>query len=271
MKRIADKLHREGKRIALVPTMGYFHEGHLSLIRKARKVADAVIVSIFVNPTQFGPNEDFEHYPRDFERDRRLARELGTDYIFGPDVKEMYPAGYRTYVEVEELSKKLCGMSRRTHFRGVTTVVLKLFEITKADVAVFGWKDAQQFLIIRKMARDLNLGVKLIGVPTVRERDGLAMSSRNTYLSPEERCDAVAIRNSLRHAKAMIKKRIISAPKILAAMRKVIGAAKSARIDYVEIVDVDNLEPLQAVKKGKTLIAAAVFIGGTRLIDNIRV
>jgi pantoate--beta-alanine ligase len=271
MKNIADRLHRQGKRIALVPTMGYFHEGHLSLIRKARAVGDAVVVSIFVNPTQFSPGEDFDRYPRDFERDEQLARQEGADYVFCPDVKEMYPPGYRTYVEVEELGKKLCGKSRPAHFRGVTTVVLKLFEITKADVAIFGWKDAQQFIIIRKMVRDINLGVRLIGIPIIREPDGLALSSRNVYLSSDERRDAQALSRSLRRARLMIANGIISARRIVAAMRKIIDAAGSARVDYIEIVDTERLEPVKTVQRGKTLIAVAVFIGKTRLIDNVRV
>ena len=261
-------MRREGKTIGFVPTMGYLHEGHLSLIRKARKENDYVVISIFVNPAQFGPREDFTKYPRNFLRDKKLARSCGVDSIFYPSAKAMYPQGYKTSVLVEDLSNVLCGARRPGHFRGVTTVVLKLFNIVGPDAAYFGRKDAQQAIIIKKMVEDLNLPVKIKVLPIVREKDGLAMSSRNTYLSKQERENATILYNSLQTAVGMIKSGDKDPRKITAAVRKMIKAKRGARIDYIKIVDFDTLKEVKKIK-ARSLIAVAVFIGKTRLIDNI--
>lgn len=261
-------LKKEGKTIGFVPTMGYLHEGHLSLVRITKKHTDVVVVSIFVNPMQFGPGEDYEKYPRDFKRDEELARNAGADVIFYPKEKEMYPEGYATYVNVERLSDVLCGRARPGHFRGVTTVVTKLFGIVKPDIAYFGQKDAQQAIIIKKMAQDLNMGVEIKILPTVRDPDGLAMSSRNVYLSGEEKKDAVCLYQSLKRAEELIDKGERDSKKIIKAMEDVIKTKPAARIDYISIVDTKELEELKAVS-GEALIALAVFVGVTRLIDNI--
>lgn len=270
MKKISQGFKREGKKIAFVPTMGYLHEGHLALMREGRKLADVLVISIFVNPTQFGPHEDFERYPRDIERDQRLAEEVGVDIIFYPSAEAMYPPGYRTYVEVTEWSSVLCGASRPTHFRGVCTVVLKLFNIVQPDVAIFGWKDAQQFLILRRMVEDLNLDIQMVGVETVREPDGLAMSSRNEYLNPSERKQATALYKSLCRAKEMVEQGERNCQKIIDEMKKIIETQPSAKIDYISVVSLDGLKPLSEIQLGNTLIALAVFVGPARLIDNIR-
>jgi len=262
--------HKSGKRIGLVPTMGYLHEGHLSLMRKARKEADVVVISIFVNPTQFSPQGDFKKYPRNFRGDERLAKSCGVDTIFYPEVKDIYPDGYRTYVNVEELTKALCGASRPGHFRGVTTVVAKLFNITQPDIAYFGQKDAQQAIAIKQMVKDLNMPVKIKVLPIVREKDGLAMSSRNAYLKEQERKDALILYQSLLKARGLITKGEKSADKIKAAMRKMISEKKTAKIDYISIVNAKNLKDVKLTGPG-TLIAVAVKIGSTRLIDNIKV
>lgn len=261
------RLKREGKKIGFVPTMGYLHEGHLSLMRKARKENDIVVISIFVNPTQFGPREDYNRYPRDLNRDLKLAREVGVDIVFYPSVDEMYPSKYRTYVEVEELSDLLCGKSRPGHFRGVTTVCAKLFNIIQPDVAYFGQKDAQQAIIIKQMVRDLNFPFKIKVLPIVREKDGLAMSSRNVYLSPQERKDAVILYQSLKIAEQMVKQGIKDARKIKMKVKKMISEKKTARIDYVEIVDMEDLKPVTLINK-PVLLALAVWFGKARLIDN---
>lgn len=261
-------MRKKGKTIGFVPTMGYLHEGHLSLMRRARRENDYLVISIFVNPTQFGPKEDFRRYPRDFARDKKLAKLCGTDVIFSPGAKDMYPSGYKTSVNVEDLNNILCGASRPGHFRGVTTVVLKLFNVVQADVAYFGQKDAQQAIIIKRMAEDLNLDVKIKTHPTIREKDGLAISSRNTYLSRKQRKDAIILYSSLQIAVGMIKSGYNSPRKIVAKMRKMIKSKPGVRIDYIKIVEVNGFKEVKRIK-GHLLIAMAVFFGKTRLIDNV--
>ena len=261
-------IRTSAKKIALVPTMGYLHEGHLSLVDVAKVNADVVVMSIFVNPTQFAPNEDLMRYPRDIERDERLARERGVDYIFHPEVAEMYPDPYFTYVVTEQLAKVLCGISRPTHFRGVTTVVAKLFNIIQPDVAVFGQKDAQQAVIVKQMVRDLNFPIQIIVAPIVRESDGLAMSSRNVYLTPEERQQAPIIFKALQAARENVKNGLTDANQVRDQITKMIQTSPLARIDYVEIIDDQTLTPVETVKPG-TFAAVAVYYGKTRLIDNI--
>ena len=257
----------EGKTIGLVPTMGCFHEGHLSLMRRAREENGFVVVSLFVNPTQFGPSEDFREYPRDLDCDARLAEEVGVDLIFNPSVEEMYPEGYQTCVEVGKLSEGLCGASRPGHFRGVATVVLKLFNIVQPDRAYFGRKDYQQLKVIERMVRDLNLPVEIVGMPIVREPDGLAMSSRNAYLSPEEREAALALSKSLSYAQGLLGKGIVSGEELRRRVEEFIQRETLARIDYVAVVDPETLDRLAEVKD-EAVLALAVRIGGTRLIDN---
>jgi pantothenate synthetase (EC 6.3.2.1) len=251
-----------------VPTMGYLHEGHLSLVRRARAENDRVAVSIFVNPTQFGPHEDYARYPRDLERDLRLLEPLGVDLVFVPSVEEMYPPGFQTWVIVEEVSRPLEGASRPGHFRGVTTVVAKLFNILQPDRAYFGQKDAQQTVVIRRMVQDLNIPVEIVICPTVREPDGLAMSSRNTYLNPEERRAATVLFRALQAAKARYEAGERDAEGLREAMREVIRAEPLARIDYVSVADPETLQELERVE-GPALLSLAVYIGTTRLIDNI--
>jgi pantoate--beta-alanine ligase len=269
MKALARQWKQEGQRIGLVPTMGYLHEGHLSLVRESKKRADVTVVSIFVNPTQFGPNEDFKKYPRDLEKDSAYLKKAGVDCLFYPDAAEVYPPGYRTFVEVPGLQDKLCGKSRPGHFRGVVTVVLKLFDIVGPDLAFFGAKDAQQVLIIGKMAVDLDLDVEVVTCPIVREPDGLALSSRNAYLSPEERKAALVLSISLRWAERAVAAGERDAAKVVAGIRSAIEAEPLARIDYVEAVGPETLEPVAEIR-GDVLIALAVFVGSTRLIDNVR-
>jgi pantoate--beta-alanine ligase len=259
---------KEGKTIGLVPTMGYLHEGHLSLARTAKKLNDVVVMSIFVNPIQFGPNEDLDSYPRDLQRDEDLASTAGVDVIFYPSAKEMYPEGFATYVNVEGLTEKLCGAKRPGHFKGVTTVVAKLFGIVKPDMAYFGQKDAQQAIVIKKMVEDLNMDVGIKVLPIAREKDGLAMSSRNKYLSEAERKDAVVLYRSLQVAESLIKAGEKNSKKIVQAMEAVIVAKSAAKIDYIAIVDPKDLRDVDTIS-GKALVALAVFVGKTRLIDNI--
>ena len=261
-------LRHEGKRLGLVPTMGALHEGHLSLARAAKAQCDVVVVSIFVNPTQFGPNEDFSRYPRTFERDRDLLDKEGVDFIFAPSVDEMYPQGTVTYVTVEGLSDKLCGKSRPGHFRGVTTVISKLFHIIEPDVAFFGQKDAAQAAIIRRMARDLNLSVQIVVCPIVREPDGLAMSSRNSYLNPQQRQSALVLYRSLMHIQELFGKGERTSAKLIAAAKEVLAGWPSVRLDYFEIVNPETLDPVEEVYRD-ALVAVAAFVGSTRLIDNI--
>lgn len=268
MQQEADRLRESGKKIGFVPTMGYLHEGHLNLVREAKKNSDVIVMSIFVNPTQFAPNEDFEDYPRNFDRDRLLAEKEGCDIIFYPDAKEMYPDKYLTYVEVEKITRILCGASRPTHFRGVTTIVSKLFNIVKPHIAVFGQKDYQQAVVIKKMTSDLNFDIKIIIAPIVREQDGLAMSSRNTYLSPAEREQALVLYQSLKMAEAEILSGENNAEVIKQKIRQMINKKPDAVIDYVEIVDSETLESQTSIKSD-VVIALAVKVGKTRLIDNI--
>ena len=259
------KWQAEGKSVGLVPTMGFLHAGHGSLIKKAVKQNDEVIVSDFVNPTQFGPNEDLESYPRDFEADKNFCEKLGASLIFNPEPDEMYERP-RAYVNIDELSDGLCGARRPVHFRGVCTVVSKLFNITKANRAYFGEKDAQQLAIIKKMVKDLNFDIEIVGCPIVREDDGLAMSSRNTYLSAEERKAALCLSRAIKAGKENIKEGM-STKQLTSLMAEVIEAEPLAKIDYIEVVDGEMLQPIEKVE-GKVLVAMAVYIGNTRLIDN---
>lgn len=269
MQGTAERFRNEGKRIALVPTMGYLHSGHASLIVRARSLADVVIVSVFVNPTQFGPTEDFARYPRDFEHDSLVATESGADIIFAPAADAMYPAGFSTTVDAGEVTQQFEGKFRPTHFRGVTTVVAKLFNITKPHVALFGQKDAQQAFIIQKMVRELNFDIQIVIAPIVREPDGLAMSSRNTYLSPEERKRATALFRSLSHAKKRILEGETNVTLLRAEMLDILSASQPTSIDYIAFIDPYTFTELQSVEKGDVLIALAVRYGTTRLIDNI--
>jgi pantoate--beta-alanine ligase len=251
-----------------VPTMGALHEGHLSLVRAARASSDVVAASIFVNPTQFGPTEDLAKYPRSFERDRELLEREGVELLFAPSVEEMYPAGAVTWVTVEELSGKLDGRSRPGHFRGVTTVVAKLFHIVEPDVAFFGQKDAAQVAVIRRMVRDLNLPVEIVVCPIVREPDGLAMSSRNAYLDAQQRTQALVLHRALVRVQKLADSGERNAAKLAAAGREEMARESSVRQDYFEIVNPDTLDPLEDVSAG-ALVAVAAFVGQTRLIDNI--
>jgi pantoate--beta-alanine ligase len=261
-------LAEKRERVGLVPTMGALHEGHLSLVRRAQSLTDRVIVSIFVNPTQFGPNEDFSKYPRVIENDLAMLEACGADAVFLPSSEEIYPAGYRTYVEVEELGKRLCGQSRPTHFRGVATVVLKLLNLTEPGMAFFGQKDAQQFILLKKMAQDLCLKVKIVVCPIVREQDGLAMSSRNRYLNPVERQAALVLIRSLEWAQKRIAAGETRPDVLLEGIRKQISGEPLARLDYAELVNTTDLSPVSALGKEETLLALAIYIGTTRLIDN---
>ncbi|MCQ3936993.1 MAG: pantoate--beta-alanine ligase [Chloroflexi bacterium] len=253
--------------IGLVPTMGYLHEGHLSLVRQAKAECDHIIVTIFVNPTQFGPNEDLSRYPRDLERDLSLLRPLGVDVVWTPSAEIMYPPGYQTWVEVEALTRGLEGAMRPGHFRGVTTVVAKLFNATQPHKAYFGQKDAQQAAVIRRMAVDLNFPLEVIICPTVREADGLAMSSRNKYLNEAERKAAAALFRALSAAKELYEAGERDAEKLRGRMKEVLASEPLAQMQYVSCADYDTLEELDTVK-GKTLLSMAVFVGKTRLIDN---
>jgi len=268
MRSASRAARQAGRRLGLVPTMGALHEGHLSLVRAARSSADVVAASIFVNPTQFGPHEDLAKYPRSFERDRDLLQNEGVELLFAPSVEEMYPAGAVTWVTVEELSGKLDGRSRPGHFRGVTTVVSKLFHIVEPDSAFFGQKDAAQVAIIRRMVRDLNLPVHITVCPIVREPDGLAMSSRNAYLDPEQRKDALVLQGSLAVVQQLIEQGENSAVNLIAAGRQKFADKTSVRLDYFEIVNPDTLDPIQAIED-LALIAVAAYVGSTRLIDNL--
>lgn len=257
------------KTIGLVPTMGFLHEGHLQLVDIAKKYADKVIVSIFVNPTQFGPNEDLDRYPQDFDGDRKKLDERNVDAVFYPSRESMYPLPYHSYIDVEEISDKYCGASRPGHFRGVATIVAKLFNIVQPQIAVFGEKDFQQLAIIKQMVKDLNFPVRIIGGPIIREKDGLAMSSRNKYLSPEEREDSVKIFESYAVAKDLYTSGVKDVQQLKTAVRKKISEAKNAQIDYIEFVDRDTLE-VQDTADQKTRILLAVYFGKTRLIDNFQ-
>ncbi len=268
LKKKLKEERKAGKSVGFVPTMGYLHDGHLSLVKQSVKENDLTVVSIFVNPIQFGPEEDFNRYPRDIERDKKLLEKEGVDYLFFPTNEEMYPSGFKTFVEVNELGKKLCGKSRPGHFRGVTTVVLKLFNIVQPDKAYFGQKDAQQAIIIKKMVKDLDLDVDIVVMPIIREEDGLAMSSRNVYLSEEERKNATVLYRSLKETENLIKTGERDSEKVIKRIREIIMSYPKAVIDYIEIVDTEELNPVNPIK-GEILIALAVYIGKARLIDNI--
>lgn len=265
------KWKQEGLSVGLIPTMGYLHEGHQSLMETAKQENDKVAVSVFVNPIQFGPNEDFASYPRDFEKDAALCERTGVDLIFHPEEAEMYDGDFCTYVDMDGLTKELCGKSRPTHFRGVQTVVSKLFHIIPADRAYFGQKDAQQLAVIKKMVRDLSMDIQIVGCPIIREPDGLAKSSRNTYLNVEERQAALILSRSLAEGKELIERGERDAQKVKQTIEAVIAQEKLARADYVEIVDFADITPLRNLEKtrqGEVLCAIAVLIGKTRLIDN---
>ena len=259
----------EGHSIGLVPTMGYLHDGHKSLIEKAVSENDRVVVSDFVNPTQFGVNEDLSSYPRDIDRDAAICEAVGADVVFHPDPEEMYFPNHCTFVDMDRLTKGLCGKTRPTHFRGVCTVVAKLFNIVTPDRAYFGQKDAQQLAVIRRMVRDMNFGITIVGCPIVREADGLAMSSRNTYLNPKEREAALILHKSLVLGEGMVHAGQKDAKKVKNAIRENIEKEPLAQVDYVEIVDVESLEPIDTIE-GPFLAAVAVYIGKTRLIDNLK-
>jgi len=269
MQEISTALKRKGKIIGFVPTMGYLHEGHLSLMRLAKKKSDAVVVSIFVNPLQFGPKEDFRRYPRDLKRDTKLARKAGCDILFVPGKKKMYPERYSTNVIVEKLADTLEGKFRTGHFKGVTTVVAKLFNIVQPDLAFFGQKDAQQVVIIQKMAQDLNFNLKIVVGPTVREASGLALSSRNRYLAEDEKKTAKVLFEALKRVQSLIEQGEINSFKIIHEMEKMILSRPKTIIDYIAITDSKTLVPLEKLS-GEALITLAVFVGSTRLIDNLK-
>lgn len=258
---------KQGLSVGFVPTMGYLHEGHRSLMEAARKENDKVVVSIFVNPMQFGPTEDLESYPRDLDKDSKLCEGVGVDLIFHPEPEEMYPEGFCSYVDMNGLTTELCGKSRPIHFRGVQTVVLKLFNIVTPDNAYFGQKDAQQLAVVTRMVKDLSVDTKIHGCPIIREEDGLAKSSRNTYLSEKERQAALILSQSLQVGKALIEQGETDATVVKKAISDKIATEPLARIDYVDVVDFDTITPIEQIK-GNTLVAIAVYIGKTRLIDN---
>jgi pantoate--beta-alanine ligase len=260
---------RSGRTIGLVPTMGYLHQGHLALVREARRRCDIVVVSIFVNPIQFGVGEDFEDYPRDLEKDSSLLEQEAADAIFAPSIKDMYPAGYSSYVEITgEISEKLCAQSRPGHFKGVTTVVTKLFHICLPDIAFFGQKDAQQVMILEKMVKELNFPLTIVRVPIVREEDGLALSSRNVYLTKEARAQALVLNRSLLAARELIESGERNAGQVKKLLKETIMTSPEANIVYAEIYDADNLADVEEIKT-RVLIALAVKFGTTRLIDNL--
>jgi pantoate--beta-alanine ligase len=269
MQGVADRFRLDSKKIAIVPTMGYLHRGHTSLIEHVRPIADVVITTIFVNPTQFGPNEDFNRYPRDFDHDSAVAGKAGTDIIFYPDVKEMYPDGFNSHVEMECASDILEGEFRPKHFRGVTTIVAKLFNIVKPHIAIFGQKDAQQAFIIKKMAKDLDYDIQIIIAPIIREPDGLAMSSRNVYLNEVERKKALVLFQSLQHVKKRINQGEFSIELMKREMLEIIQSVSPTKIDYIAFINPKLFSEINSFQEGEILIALAVRFGTTRLIDNI--
>lgn len=269
MQSHAISLRSSGRLIALVPTMGCLHEGHLSLIDIAKEKGDKVIVSIFVNPTQFGPSEDYDKYPRELENDLEKCRERGVDIVFNPTVDEMFPRGYSTYVKEEQLSAGLCGVSRPYHFRGVTTVCLKLFNLTRPDVAVFGRKDAQQCAVVKKMVADLNVPTEIVIGPTLRDADGMATSSRNLYLSDSQREEAVSISHALKIAKDMVDSGTRSVDRIVAEVTHHLSLHRRIRVIYVNVVDRDTMELARTVEPGRQLLCVAAWADQTRLIDNV--
>jgi pantoate--beta-alanine ligase len=267
MRQWAEAERRAGRRIVLVPTMGALHEGHLSLVREGKKKGDRLVVSLFVNSAQFAPNEDLAAYPRDFERDREMLEKEKVDILFHPAAAEMYPEGYQTYVNVEKLGPLLCGEFRPGHFRGIATVVAKLFNIVRPHAAIFGEKDYQQLQVIRRMAKDLNFDVDVMGYPTVRENDGLAMSSRNVYLNRQERAAALSLSRSLKQAESLVRHGERETKRIVAAVRAEIEEEPLARIEYARVCDTETLEEVATVE-GAAVLALAVRVGKARLIDN---
>jgi len=268
MQAYANRLLSRKKSIAFVPTMGFLHEGHLALMKEGRKRGDILAISIFVNPTQFAEGEDLDSYPRDMERDFDLVRKEKVDVVFTPERKCLYEDGFQTYVNLERFPKHLCGISRPIFFKGVATVVTKLFNIVKPNVAIFGQKDYQQLAVIKRMVRDLNFDIEIIGVPTVREHDGLAMSSRNSYLKPEERPAALSLFESLQKAERLCKEGVTDADRIINVAIEIINTHKRTEIDYISICDPDTLDDIKTIE-GPVLMALAVKVGKTRLIDNM--
>ncbi|MGN0432599.1 MAG: pantoate--beta-alanine ligase [Lachnospiraceae bacterium] len=270
IKEVRDQVkewRKQGLSIGFVPTMGYLHEGHASLMKRAKKECDKVVASIFVNPMQFGANEDLDSYPRDLQADARLCESIGVDLIFHPEVEEMYADGFCSFVDMNGLTKELCGKSRPIHFRGVCTVVSKLFHIVTPDKAFFGQKDAQQLAVIRRMVKDLNMDIEIVGCPIIREEDGLAKSSRNTYLNAEERKAALVLSRTIRLGEQLVKDGVKDTKELLDAMKENLAKEPLAKIDYVEAVSMDTIEKVDRIE-GTVLVAMAVYIGKTRLIDN---
>ncbi len=268
MQAYSESLRNGGKKISFVPTMGFLHEGHLSLMRAGNEIADILVVSIFVNPIQFGPGEDYEDYPRNFEQDQEMVSSSGGDCIYAPVVSEMYPEGYQTSVQVEKVTKNLCGITRPTHFNGVTTVVAKLFNAVKPHLAIFGEKDFQQLAVINRMVLDLNMDIEVIGMPIVREKDGLAMSSRNKYLTPDERKEALCLSQSLFEVKKMFEAGERNAAVLIDFARGKISSGGTGKIDYIKICDVMNVEDCSVIEND-SVMALAVYFNKARLIDNI--
>jgi pantoate--beta-alanine ligase len=267
MQDYSEYLRGKGEKIAFVPTMGYLHRGHVSLLQEGRKLGHCLVTSIYVNPAQFGPREDLSKYPRDFERDRKLCEDAGVDVIFCPSDQEMYPENYQTYVDLDKVTNHLCGLSRPGHFRGVATICTKLFNVVKPHVSVFGKKDFQQLIVIKRMVKDLNLDIEIIGRPTVRESDGLAMSSRNAYLRPEERESALSLSRGLKLARELFGSGERNAAIIIREVTQFIERHSHARIDYVKICDIETIEDVQWIES-EAVIALAVKVGIARLIDN---
>lgn len=267
MQETAEGLRRQGKTIALVPTMGYLHEGHLSLMREGKRRADVLVSSLFVNPTQFGPKEDLASYPRNFERDCRMMGSVGVDILFHPSAENMYSDGFQTYVTVEQVTGALCGVSRPHHFRGVATVVAKLFNIVKPHVALFGEKDFQQVVVIKRMVRDLDFDIEIVGCPIVREADGLAMSSRNSFLNEEERREALFLKHSLDEARSLFRSGARSAEALLGKVQGILSSRPAIRVDYVRLCDAGTLEDIDRIQD-RAVLAVAAYVGRTRLIDN---
>ena len=268
MRKWSEEQKCDGEKIIFVPTMGALHEGHLSLLREGKKHGGKLVLSIYVNPTQFAPGEDFEKYPKNLDADSAMAEKCGVDIIFAPECSKMYPEGYQTFVEVEKITNMLCGKARPSHFKGVTTVVAKLFNIVRPDIAIFGKKDFQQLVIIKRMAQDLNMDIEIIGYPIVRENDGLAMSSRNKYLNHNERIAAASINKSLRTAQKMIEDGETNATAIVSRIESIIEESGIPRIDYISIADPQTLEDVDKITR-PALIAIAAFVGKARLIDNL--
>jgi len=268
MQARSDKVRCQGKTIVFIPTMGFLHEGHLSLMREGKQYGNDIVVSIFVNPTQFGPGEDLETYPRNFEKDLELLKKEGVNAVFAPEAVEIYGEQFQTYVELEKLPNHLCGLSRPVFFKGVATIVTKLFNIVKPHVAIFGQKDYQQLTVIRQMVRDLNFDIKVVGAPTVRESDGLAMSSRNTYLTPEQRISALSLNKSLKKAQALVEDGLQDAAKIIDTAAKLILSHPETEIDYITICNTETLDDMKTIDR-PALMALAVKVGKARLIDNM--